>query len=70
MLPEDWRRPVLGRASMGSNAWKQAAIVSCKHMFKVDVGDDEAEAILIGYWASLATELRPLMPKKIREEHR
>ena len=69
VYPEDWRRPTIGRARLDSKAWKQAAIASCKGMFKVDVGDDEAEAILIGYWATLAPELVKYMPKKIRDAH-
>lgn len=69
VYPEDWRRPTIGGARRTSAQWKIASITTCKRLFNVDVGDDEAEAILIGYWATMAPELVKYMPKKVRDAH-
>ncbi len=63
-----WRGAVLGGMRQKRDDWKALAVRSVEARFGVRVTDDEAEAILIGFWATKAPEVWDAIPA--REQRR
>jgi hypothetical protein len=80
VLTQTWRARLYGRGYSNRNKtttamYKKLAIDQVKRRLKLDVGHDEAEAILIGIWASFARDVAAIlfpetenaMDKKVKE---
>jgi len=64
---QTWRKAVLGmNARAGHDALKAAARARALTLVGRDVGDDEADAICIGVWASYAEDVAEVVPKRWR----
>jgi len=64
--PNDWRSAVLGRMRLKREQWKALAVQRVRSLYPGISDDDQAEAILIGHWASHSARVLAKLPKTVR----
>lgn len=63
VLTQTWRAGVIG-GRHGTDAWKHLARLHARERCGVEAQSDEAEAILVGLWASRAAEVGDIVERR------